>query len=131
MESNIERITKTHFSHFIIMTLQNRMSWKTLASLFTELAPTLNETREIISILLKELEALQSIIQQKEELLQKYQKRCDDFEEIKRVWKQMVKNNHPDKLIGKGMPIEFINTANHRLAAINSAFEEIKKFKKL
>ena len=37
-----------------------------------------------------------------------------DFEEIQRVWKQMVKNNHPDKLIGKGMPIEFINTANHR-----------------
>ena len=54
----------------------------------------------------------------------------DDFEEIQRVWKQMVKNHHPDKLIGKGMPIEFINTANHRLAAINSAFEEIKKFKK-
>ena len=55
----------------------------------------------------------------------------DDFEEIQRVWKQMVKNNHPDKLIGKGMPIEFINTANHRLAAINSAFEEIKKLNKL
>ena len=55
----------------------------------------------------------------------------DDFEEIQRVWKQMVKNNHPDKLIGKGMPIEFINTANHRLAAINSAFEEIKNLNKL
>ena len=58
-------------------------------------------------------------------------KSTDDFEEIKRVWKQMVKNNHPDKLIGKGMPIEFINTANHRLAAINSAFEEIKNLNKL
>ena len=55
----------------------------------------------------------------------------DNFEEIQRVWKQMVKNNHPDKLIGKGMPIEFINTANHRLAAINSAFEEIKNLNKL
>ena len=42
----------------------------------------------------------------------------------------MVKNNHPDKLIGKGMPIEFINTANQRLAAINSAFEEIKNLNK-
>ena len=58
-------------------------------------------------------------------------KSTDDFEEIQRVWKQMVKNNHPDKLIGKGMPIEFINTANHRLAAINSAFEEIKNLNKL
>ena len=58
-------------------------------------------------------------------------KLTDDFEEIQRVWKQMVKNNHPDKLIGKGMPIEFINTANHRLAAINSAFEEIKNLNKL
>ena len=58
-------------------------------------------------------------------------KSTDDFEEIQRVWKQMVKNNHPDKLLGKGMPIEFINTANHRLAAINSAFEEIKNLNKL
>jgi len=58
-------------------------------------------------------------------------KSTDDFEEIQRVWKQMVKNHHPDKLIGKGMPIEFINTANHRLAAINSAFEEIKNLNKL
>ena len=43
----------------------------------------------------------------------------------------MVKNNHPDKLIGKGMPIEFINTANNRLAVINSAFEEIKSLNQL
>ena len=73
MESNNERITKKHFSHFVLMTLQNRMSWKTLASLFTELAPTLNETREIISILLKEVKALQSTLQKKERLGTKMQ----------------------------------------------------------
>ena len=38
----------------------------------------------------------------------------------------MVKNNHPDKLIGKGMPIEFINTANHRLAALILHLKKLK-----
>ena len=90
MESNNQRITKTHFSHFVLMTIQNRMSWKILASLFTELAPTLNETREIISILLKELEALQ--LEKKEELLEKYQKGSDNFEETGTIENAIVKN---------------------------------------
>ena len=93
MESNNERITKTHFSHFVLMTLQNRMSWKTLASLFTELAPTLNETREIISILLKELEALQSTLEKKEKLLEKYQKGSDSFEETGTIENAIVNND--------------------------------------
>ena len=92
MESNNQRITKTHFSHFVLMTIQNRMSWKILASLFTELAPTLNETREIISILLKELEALQSTLEKKEELLEKYQKGSDNFEETGTIENAIVKN---------------------------------------
>ena len=41
----------------------------------------------------------------------------------------MVKNNHPDKLVGQGMPIEFIESANQKLAIINSAYEEIKKLR--
>ena len=93
MESNNQRITKTHFSHFVLMTIQNRMSWKILASLFTELAPTLNETREIISILLKELEALQSTLEKKEELLEKYQKGSDSFEETGTIENAIVNND--------------------------------------
>ena len=55
MESNICKGTKNDFSYFVDMALQNRMPWKTLASLLTDLAPTLNETREVVRILLKEL----------------------------------------------------------------------------
>ena len=73
MESNIYKGTKNDFSYFVDMALQNRMPWKTLASLLTDLAPTLNDTREVISILLKELEALKSTLQKKDELLEKYQ----------------------------------------------------------
>ena len=48
--------TKPDFSNFVALTLENRMPWKTLNSLLFDLAPTLNEPREIIGILLKELE---------------------------------------------------------------------------
>ena len=44
MESNICKGTKNDFSYFVDMALQNRMPWKTLASLLKDLAPTLNET---------------------------------------------------------------------------------------
>ena len=53
----------------------------------------------------------------------------DNLEEIQKKWKEMVKSNHPDLLIGQGMPVEFIESANQRLAIINSAFEEIKNLK--
>ena len=53
----------------------------------------------------------------------------DTFEDIQKKWKEMVKNNHPDKLVGQGMPIEFIESANQKLAIINSAFEEIKSLR--
>ena len=53
----------------------------------------------------------------------------DSLEDIRKKWKEMVKNNHPDKLVGQGMPIEFIESANQKLAIINSAFEEIKSLR--
>ena len=54
---------KTDFSHFINMALQDRMPWKTLGMLLNDFAPTVNETREVISILLKELESLHCAFQ--------------------------------------------------------------------
>ena len=53
----------------------------------------------------------------------------DSLEDIQKKWKEMVKNNHPDKLVGQGMPIEFIETANQKLAVINAAYEEIKNLR--
>ena len=65
--------TKTEFSYYVSKALQNRMPWKTLAMLLNDVAPTLDETREIISILLKELETLHFLFQEKQEELKKYQ----------------------------------------------------------
>ena len=49
------------------------MPWKTLTILLKDLAPTLNETREIISILLKELEALHTTLQKKDKEVKAYE----------------------------------------------------------
>ena len=50
-----------------------------------------------------------------------------DTKTVNQTWKKMIKENHPDKLIGEGMPEEFIESANQKLSLINGAYEEIKK----
>ena len=50
----------------------------------------------------------------------------DSDEKIKSAWKSLVIQNHPDHLIGQGMPKEFIISASQRLADINSAYDKIK-----
>ena len=78
MNSKCYKGTKNDFSHFINMALQERMPWNILAFLLKRLAPTLNKTREIICILLTELEALQSTLHEKEKDIENYQ---NHFEE--------------------------------------------------
>lgn len=48
-------------------------------------------------------------------------------EDIKRAHRRLVVEHHPDKLIAKGMPEEFIKVANEKLAAINAAYETIRR----
>ena len=43
--------------------------------------------------------------------------------EVRTAWMRMVKDHHPDQLIAKGMPSEFIDAATDRLARINRAYE--------
>ena len=64
---------KTDFSYFVNMALEDRLPWKTFTMLLNDVAPTLNETREIISLLLKELESLHLAFQEKHDELMKYQ----------------------------------------------------------
>ena len=73
MKPKIYKGTKNDFSLYVRMALQDRMPWKILAMLLKDVAPTLNETREIISILLKELETLNLAFQEKQEELKMYQ----------------------------------------------------------
>lgn len=49
------------------------------------------------------------------------------FEEVRRRYRLLVAENHPDKLIARGVPEEFIAIANTRIAAINAAYETIER----
>src|ERR1700744_2089174 len=48
-------------------------------------------------------------------------------EEVRRAYRLLVKENLPDSLIGRGVPPEFVKLANDKLAAINAAYEKIRK----
>ena len=45
---------------------------------------------------------------------------------LKSRHRKLVLENHPDKLIAQGMPEDFINLANDKLAAINAAHDKIR-----
>jgi DnaJ like chaperone protein len=50
-----------------------------------------------------------------------------DFQHLRRHYRRLVADNHPDRLIARGVPEEFVRIANDRLAAINDAWERIEK----
>jgi len=54
-------------------------------------------------------------------------KRSWPLDNIRRQYRRLVAENHPDKLIGRGMPPEFIAIASDRVAAMNAAWERIKR----
>lgn len=49
--------------------------------------------------------------------------RAWDNEVLKQHYRKMVRENHPDRLIARGVPEEFVAIANDRLAAINNAWD--------
>ena len=49
------------------------------------------------------------------------------FEAIRAQYRRLAAENHPDRLIARGVPEEFLAIANARLAAINEAYELIGK----
>ncbi len=53
--------------------------------------------------------------------------RGSTFEDIRRRYRKLVADNHPDRLIARGLPAEFIAIATTRLAAINTAYEMIER----
>lgn len=52
-------------------------------------------------------------------------------EEIKRTYRLLVRENHPDSLMARGVPEEFLRLANDKLAAINAAYDKIIKERRL
>ncbi len=49
------------------------------------------------------------------------------FDEVRAQYRRMAAENHPDRLIARGVPEEFLAIANRRLAAINTAYEAIER----
>lgn len=50
-----------------------------------------------------------------------------DRDEVRRVYRLLVAEHHPDRLIAKGVPEELIDVATARMAAINNAYNQIMK----
>lgn len=72
--------------------------------------------------------------QNKENLIKKY---CEilgvdnqaSMVEIKKAYRKLVKEHHPDKIASKGMPEEYMKYANSKIAELNEAYEYLKKVK--
>jgi len=51
--------------------------------------------------------------------------------ELKKKHRQLIRENHPDKVIAEGLPQEFVEVANDKLAKINAAYDEVVKIRGL
>ncbi|MEN0002082.1 MAG: DnaJ family molecular chaperone [Pseudomonadota bacterium] len=49
-----------------------------------------------------------------------------DASEARAHYLQLVRQNHPDQMIARGVPAEFVRIADERLAAINTAWEAVE-----
>ncbi len=49
----------------------------------------------------------------------------DPPEEVRKAWRQLVRDNHPDALIARGVPEEARKIAEKRMVDVNRAWEEI------
>lgn len=47
-------------------------------------------------------------------------------DELKQTYRRLVRENHPDSLMARGVPPEFIKLATDKLAAINNAYDKIR-----
>lgn len=54
----------------------------------------------------------------------------DDFAEIRKRYRKLVAEHHPDKLIARGVPEALHAAANERMAALNAAYAAIERERK-
>src|SRR6188472_2470290 len=52
-------------------------------------------------------------------------------EELKSQYRKLIAENHPDKLIARGVPKEFVSLATEKVAAINEAYDQIAKERRI
>ena len=51
----------------------------------------------------------------------------DSDADVKAAYRALVREHHPDRLMAQGMPQEFIDVANKKVAAINEAYHRIRR----
>ncbi len=47
--------------------------------------------------------------------------------EVKKTYRALIREHHPDALVAQGVPEEFVRVANDKLAAINVAYDRIER----
>ena len=50
-----------------------------------------------------------------------------DEDGVKQAWRALIRENHPDRAIARGLPQEFIDLATEKLATINDAYDRISQ----
>ena len=55
--------------------------------------------------------------------------KSDSLEKIKKQYRKLATEYHPDKIIAKGLPEEFVELANEKFKEIKEAFDQVKKEK--
>jgi DnaJ like chaperone protein len=54
-----------------------------------------------------------------------------DNDTLRRHYHKLVLDNHPDKMIARGVPPEFVSLATKKIAAINAAYEELSRERRI
>ncbi len=72
------------------------------------------------------------VIETREERIEKYTKVLGvssnaDMQTIKKAYRQLAKECHPDKVMSEGMPEEYVTYANKRFSEITDAYEGLKE----
>jgi len=57
--------------------------------------------------------------------------RSANAEELRAVWRKLMRENHPDALAARGVPPEFIEKASASVARINAAWDRIKRERRM
>lgn len=52
--------------------------------------------------------------------------RAAPMSEIKAVWRKLTREHHPDAMMARGVPKEYVDLATERMAAINAAYDRIR-----
>ena len=51
-------------------------------------------------------------------------------EELRAAWKRALSEAHPDRVLARGLPAEFVDVAHVKSAAINAAYDTINRDRK-